>query len=334
MNTARDVVAALLAAGQISAQDLLTMAEEGPQRDSPTHQEFYDVVCEACPPPSLRTYLTNFRRLARAFPERRLDQVTTAELDHLVASIRDQALARGFTDGGGAVRGFVHAARFWYRTAVKYGYRTDNPAMPMTMPAKRRRVRRALTEAELADVWRVVASTGQDSVLDLLLLDFHRETAARRAGAIDLRLRDLDRVRGAVLLREKGGHSREVPLSLDVMDRATALAGARGASRPDDAVFRFRDGSPLSRRRYNSIFDRVQNRLPWAAHLGVSVHWLRHTTLTDISNAAGSRIAAAYAGHHDRSVTDVYTVPTFEDLAAAHALVFGAHDALTPPTNR
>ena len=79
----------------------------------------------------------------------------------------------------------------------------------------------------------------------------------------------------------------------------------------------------MSRRRYNSIFDRVQRRLPWAANLGVSIHWLRHTTLTDVSNAAGPRIAAAYAGHLDRSVTDIYTTPSFEDLRAAHTLIFG-----------
>jgi site-specific recombinase XerD len=79
---------------------------------------------------------------------------------------------------------------------------------------------------------------------------------------------------------------------------------------------------PLTRRRYNSLFERVQDALPWAARLGVSVHWLRHTTLTDISNAAGSRVAALYAGHEERSVTDVYTVPTFDDLRRAHDLVF------------
>jgi site-specific recombinase XerD len=281
-----------------------------------------EAVSTACPPASLRTYLTTIRRLATSFGADRVDAVGTADLERLSAHIRDQALARGHTDGTGAARGFIHGSRFWYRTAQRHDLRADNPAMSLVKPARRLRPRRALTGAELADLWVVVGSSGQDPLLDLLLIDFHRDTAARRCGAIALRIQDIDRQRESVLLRERGCHQRETPLSVDVIDRALVLASERGPLRPGDALFKFRDGSPLSRRRYNSIFDRVQGRLPWAAHLGVSIHWLRHTTLTDISNAAGPRIAAAYAGHLDRSVTDAYTVPSFEDLKTAHDAVF------------
>ena len=323
MTAGRDVVAALLAAGQVTAEDLRSLAAAGPERPCPTHSEFVEAVEVACPPASLRTYQTTFRRLDAAFGVLRLDAVRTADLEQLAAGIRRAAQARGHEDGSGAVRGFIHGSRFFYRTAMRHGHLVANPAMELTMPPRRRNARRALTEAELADVWTVVGGTGHDPVLDLLLLDLHRETAARRGGAIGLRLRDIDPVRGSFLVREKGGHQREVPASGDLLRRVLSLAHARGARAPDDPALRFRDGSPVSRRRYNSIFDRVQRRLPWAANLGVSIHWLRHTTLTDVSNAAGPRIAAAYAGHLDRSVTDIYTTPSFEDLRAAHTLIFG-----------
>ena len=54
----------------------------------------------------------------------------------------------------------------------------------------------------------------------------------------------------------------------------------------------------------------------------MSSHFIRHTTLTDVSRATNSRIAAAYAGHTARTTTDIYTTVTFEELVIAHDLVF------------
>ncbi len=80
------------------------------------------------------------------------------------------------------------------------------------------------------DVYRVVLETSRDPQFDLLLLDFHRETAARRAGAVALRLTDINVSRPSVLLREKGGHEREVPASRVSLTRVLAIAGERGAT--------------------------------------------------------------------------------------------------------
>jgi site-specific recombinase XerD len=248
--------------------------------------------------------------------------VTTADLASLGRTIESESLGNGGI-GAGALASFTHASRFFYRVAVNDGVLAVNPAMALSMPNRRRRVRRALTEHELRDVYQTVMATSSDVALDLLLLDFHRETAARRGGAIALRVMDVNAVRGSLILREKGGHEREVPASRDLVRRMVQHAEERAARVSSDQVFRYKNGAPLSRRRYNTIFDHVQAALPWAARLGVSAHFLRHTTLSDISAVAGIRVAAAYAGHAPSSVTDIYTVPTFEDLARAHALVFG-----------
>ncbi len=232
-----------------------------------------------------------------------------------------QCVAQGGI-GVGAQSSFIHSARFFYRVAITDGVLATNPAAGLVMPRRRRRVRRALVESELADIYRVDINSSQDPLLDLLLLDFHRETAARRGGAIALRVADLNPARSSVLLREKGDNEREVPVSADLMDRILQFADERTAPSASGRAFRYRSGLPLSGRRYNTIFQHVQRRLPWAGRLGVSIHWFRHTTLSDVAAVAGIRVAASYAGHLDRCVTDIYTVPTFEDLQAAHAAIF------------
>jgi hypothetical protein len=74
---------------------------------------------------------------------------------------------------------------------------------------------------------------------------------------------------------------------------ATMLTGER--------ELRFRDGRPLTTRRYDQLWKRLGQRLPWVAAQGTSVHWLRHTTLTWVERHLGYGIARAYAGHTDNT---------------------------------
>jgi hypothetical protein len=39
--------------------------------------------------------------------------------------------------------------------------------------------------------------------------------------------------------------------------------------------------------------------LPWAGKLELSMHWLRHTTITWVERNYGYAVARAYAGHTD-----------------------------------
>ncbi|MFS8105190.1 hypothetical protein LFM09_49680 [Lentzea alba] len=55
----------------------------------------------------------------------------------------------------------------------------------------------------------------------------------------------------------------------------------------------------MTSRRYDHLWTRIPTALPWAAKLGVSTHWRRHTTLTWVERNFGYGIARAYAGHTD-----------------------------------
>ena len=68
---------------------------------------------------------------------------------------------------------------------------------------------------------------------------------------------------------------------------------------PTDALLRYRHGSALTTRRYDHLWRRIGEHLPWVAAHGVSTHWLRHTTLTWVERHFGYGIARAYAGHTD-----------------------------------
>src|SRR3954447_23921528 len=74
---------------------------------------------------------------------------------------------------------------------------------------------------------------------------------------------------------------------------ATMLTGER--------ELRFRDGRPLTTRRYDQLWKRLGQRLPWVAAPGTPVPCLRHPPLTWVERPLGYGIARAYAGHTDNT---------------------------------
>jgi integrase len=203
--------------------------------------------------------------------------------------------------------------------------RAASPAHRVPKPRRLPSVRRALTADELEQINVAARTTGNDVVLDALLLQLYTETACRRGGALGLRVMDLDVDRGLVRLTEKGGTLRWQPVTLDL---ATCLAGhahARGARLPTDGLLRFRHGAGLTYRRYDHLWHRLGERLPWVAAQGVSIHWLRHTTLTWVERNFGYGIARAFAGHTDTTgaATTTYIKADLQAVATALTAMTG-----------
>lgn len=105
-----------------------------------------------------------------------------------------------------------------FSRAHKAGLLGSNPALLVAKPRRLPNRRRALSQAELQDVWAAATATTKDPALDLLLLRFHLESEARRIGAINLRVRDLDSSRQTIWLREKFGSEREQPISRTLLE--------------------------------------------------------------------------------------------------------------------
>jgi integrase len=93
----------------------------------------------------------------------------------------------------------------------------------------------------------------------------------------------------------------------------------RGTGRPSPArLLRYHDGDPLTTRRYDHLWERLGQHLPWVAAQNISIHWIRHTTLTWVERNYGHGIARAYAGHTSKDdATSVYTKANLTEVATA-----------------
>jgi hypothetical protein len=95
----------------------------------------------------------------------------------------------------------------------------------------------------------------------------------------------------------------------------------------DGQLLRYTNSRPITRRRYDHLWHRIGQHLPWVATQQISIHWLRHTTLTWIERNFGYATARAYAGHTDSTgdpgSTNTYVRATLNEIAAALATLTG-----------
>ncbi|MEU7785498.1 site-specific integrase [Amycolatopsis sp. NPDC049159] len=177
-----------------------------------------------------------------------------------------------------------------------------------------------------------MASTGNDPELDALICRLHVETACRSGGALALRPRDVDAQQCLLLLRENGETERSQPVSPTLIRHLLAHAEERGDGDRNGQLLRYADGKPITERRYDYIFNRVQDELDWAKAMDVTAHWLRHTTLTWVERRFGIGVALAYAGHADSGsdLTTTYVKADITDVANALSALTGEPHPLAP----
>ncbi|GIF01976.1 tyrosine-type recombinase/integrase [Paractinoplanes rishiriensis] len=333
-------VTALLRELGLTPEQLL-QTEHASATSIPTFNEYIPRVTAAVGPGTRRAYDTYWRRVIERWGDRRIDEPTPLEIKQLAEDIRRTVVKRRNARGGRtAVQHLISALRCLYRHAVADRLITeaDNPAARVAKPRRQPSTRRAIPAPRLAEIIEVAGSTGDDSDLDLLILRLHVETACRRGGALAARRADLDREQCLLRLHEKGETIRWQPISPTL---ATALANhyeQRGGNQVQGPLLRYRNGRPITRRRYDYLWQRLGRYLPWVATQQVSTHWLRHTTLTWVERHFGYAVARAYAGHastSDAAATTTYIKADIEEVASALSALTGEPHPLaaSPPAS-
>jgi integrase/recombinase XerC len=321
-----DTVRLLLARLGVSPADLLSASLD--RVPAPTFAEYIPTVSAAVTDATRRVYDTYWNHILQQWGNRRLDEPTPSEIKQFVEHVRTHVVVRRNARGGrGAAEHFIAAFRCLYRHAANDGHisAAGNPAVKVAKPRRLPSTRSAVPDARLAEINQVAATTGNDPALDALLLRLHTETACRRGGALALRPDDLDADQCLVLLREKADTVRWQPVSPTLMAHLQQHAQHRHAPRGGQ-LLRYRNGQPITDRRYDHLWVRLGKHLPWVATQQVSTHWLRHTTLTWVERNFGYAVARAYAGHTangNAGTTATYVRAHLPEVATALAALTG-----------
>lgn len=323
-----DAALLLLSKLGVTPEDLIAGATTS-RADVPTFAEFIPQVASATTAGTLKAYGSYWNRVIDQWGQRRLDEPSPLEIERLGKQIRaGRVQRRNGRGGGGAEENYVAAMRCLYRRAVAEGYigAAQNPAAKVAKPKRQASNRRAIKDDRLTEINHAAATTGDDPDLDSLILRLHEETACRRGGALNLRPMDLDDDQCLIRLREKGQTERWQPVSPTLMGHLKQHAVERQAPSAG-RLLRYSNGRQITYRRYDGLWERLGEVLPWVAVQGISTHWIRHTILTWVERNFGYAVARAYAGHNDRrndaGSTATYVRADLQEVAAALAALTG-----------
>jgi hypothetical protein len=191
-----------------------------------------------------------------------------------------------------------------------------------------------LTEPQLEDLRGIATSTGRDRELDGLLIEFLWETGWRREGVLNCTLDGIDGPAGAARTTMKNGKTQQSPVNSHLLAEIVALAVTRGARHPWDAVFRGRNGRPISAKHFENLSKRLKRHKSWAAPLRIGPHAVRRSTITEVTARHGVAAGIAWANHSRRSgppILRYLAEPTWEQKRTIAAEVFGPLNAPLPP---
>lgn len=324
--TADRLLAEAAAAG-ITVEDLIEAARKA--NPAPTVSEFRPKVEASAKAGARKTYRTYWNDLEAAFGEVPLNRVSTTDLKVVANNVKGRANSKRSDNAGrSAEEHFVSAARAFFEAAVEDGVISHNPATKLKKPHRGKGRRRALKESELRQVVTATPVGSDDPDLDELIVRFHLQTGARRAGALNLRVPDLDVDRQTIWLHEKYDQDREVPVSSQLLEDLRRHAVERGSGDKVSPVFHYRRGRdgqprPLTYRRYNTLFPRLQRLVSFSANTELVAHTLRTTAIAMVERVGGTEVARAFAGHAEPDVTSGYAKASIEEVAAAVGHLLG-----------
>ncbi|TQM78149.1 site-specific recombinase XerD [Saccharothrix saharensis] len=308
-----------------------------PRPTAPTIAEFVPTVSGAVPAGTRRTYTPYWHKLVHVWGAVRIDEINATDINWFIGHARTTAVVRRSSRGGhSAALHAYRALRCLYRYAIwnRVLDPRDDPTELVTKPKTVRSTRHAIDNGLLSDIVDVASTTGNDPALDAIIIRLHLETAARRAGGLGIRPRDLDPQRSLIRLREKGDITRWQPVSPTLMTNLLHLTQTRGHRDDDTPILRNRKGKPITARRYDHLWERIGEHIDTVRTLGITTHWLRHTTLTWVERNFGYAVARAYAGHAASStrtgVTTTYVRAGISEVAEALAALTGDPHPLAP----
>jgi len=256
-------------------------------------------------PSTIRTYVHALRTCERYHHPRRLDRIGRDALRRYHASLfQEKKLAVG------TVGLHVAALRFFFIRVLKR--REMKEELPT--PKRARRLPTVLTPDE---VKRLIA--GAKNLYHRTMLLVLYGCGLRRSELLQLKVADIDSQRMVIRIdRGKGGHAREVPLSLTLL---TALREYYRWMRPKTYLFPGQDHGWRADRPLTSkvIWDAVRAAAQAAGIARrVSPHTLRHSYATHLLEAgADLRTIQVLLGHADLTHTTVYLHLSPRHLQAA-----------------
>jgi integrase/recombinase XerC len=222
---------------------------------------------------------------------------------------------KGKADGlePASLQRLLSACRTLFRYLTREGQLAHDPAAAVRGP----KVRRKLPQVLDADEAKALVETNLGGTLaprDTAMMELFYSSGLRLSELCGLRWGDLDLAEGMVRVLGKGNKTRVLPVGRYAVAALEALKAAGGTS-PEQAVFKGREGGPISPRTVQQRLAKLSSGQAKRVH----PHMLRHTFASHMLESSGDlRSVQELLGHADIATTQIYTHLDFQHLAKVY----------------
>jgi integrase/recombinase XerD len=229
---------------------------------------------------------------------------TTPQLESYVAQMRADGLANT------TIARRIAALRSFFRHQVLVGARTDNPALELELPKRRRALPKTLSPGEVERLIDAATGVTPRALRDQALVELLYGAGLRVSEAVGLDKTGVDLEQRIVRALGKGSKERIVPIGRPAVD---ALQRYLGRGRPyldkrhRPELFLNAQGGALTRAGAFLILRKLAEKAglePGRVH----PHLLRHSFATHLlEGGADLRSVQEMLGHADLATTELYT---------------------------
>jgi integrase/recombinase XerD len=272
-------------------------------RPDPDVEGFLLLLASRRAPRTVDAYRRDLAQLA-AWRGGPVAATTTEELERWLAEMRAEGVAAT------TIARRVAAVRSFFRHSVLIGARDDNPAAPLQLPRRQRRLPRTLSAGEAERLMEAANGTSPRALRDRALVELMYGGGLRVSEALGLHRRSVDLDERLVRALGKGSKERLVPLgrpAVDALRRYLAMGRPHLDRRHRPELFLNARGGPLTRAGAFLILRRLAEKAglePTRVH----PHLLRHSFATHLlEGGADLRSVQEMLGHADLSTTELYT---------------------------
>jgi integrase/recombinase XerD len=205
----------------------------------------------------------------------------------------------------------VRALKGWFRWLARQNYLLHNPASELILPRLENRLPKyVLSVEEMETILRQPDGATTEGLRDRAILETFYSTGMRRMEVANLKVHDLDRERGAVMIRMgKGKKDRYIPMSeraFQWVEKYVLEARPALLMASDDGTVFLEHGVAFDRLRLTTLVRGYIGK----AKIGKTggCHLFRHTVATlMLENGADIRVIQEMLGHAKLSTTELYT---------------------------
>lgn len=248
--------------------------------------------------------------------------VTEADLDDFVASMRAREYAEGKRYAPATVARVLAAVRGFHRYLARSGASTGDPAEAIGTVKIPRSLPKAMSVEEVEMLLAAVPTHGGAATRDRAIVELLYAAGLRITELTSLDVDDIDLHDHTVRCFGKGSKERIVPIGRAAVDAIkaylTQLRPTLAKRKGERALFLNQRGRRLTRQGCWKLLRHYAEDL---AHLPrrISPHTLRHSFATHLlDGGADIRVVQELLGHASVATTQVYTLVSQESLRAVY----------------